>query len=127
MLYLNPLTSSFKVFYSELSHWESVIKKENQTVPERRLHRNIKSLSVSAQYCTITTCANRWHFYSTCVCRGKMQTLIKLERRMEPGWQPPQSHCWCRDNDLKNPDQSLRDLERKGIFNLQLPFFKINV
>lgn len=45
-----------------------------------------------------------------CVCRGKMQTLIELERRREQEWQLPPSHCWCPGSDLKNLHRSWKDL-----------------
>lgn len=78
----------------------------------------IQAHCCSSRHTIPRTLAGNSRLCRTCVCRGKMQTLIKLERRRERELQLPRSHCWCPGNDSKNLHPSWKDLEDKKSWNL---------
>lgn len=66
------------------------------------------------------------NIYNTCVCRGKMQTLIILEQRMVPGWQLQRNCCLYRSSDLKGLCLHLKDLKRNKKGRNKFPGFSIS-
>lgn len=150
MLIFRPVIHPFKANYLDMSCWQNRwnqtmkkngMKQESSAETLESTHSylrkitcilcqlfgNMKHICMGIQACHCSdqhiaprTFAGHSHLCSTCVCRGKMQTLIKLEQRREQGSQLPRSRYWCPGNDLKNLHQSWKDLEDKRNWNLKL-------